>query len=110
MNNFLEEVWGFHTNTLIFLGPKEDKTSKVLGHTCSIASHANGWSNSFVPLLLCKLGSDPSVRQDRRNRCVEGIQTGGFVTLSVVHLGGIFLTDKGDVVQCIIRDVGEVDA
>ena len=82
---------------------------KVLGHTGSIACNTNGWTNCFVPLFLCKLGSNHSVRQGMHKRCIEGIKTGGCVTLSVINLSGKFLTDMGDVIQCIRQGVGEVD-
>ena len=77
---------GFHPNTLIFLWPKEDSTSEVLGHTCSTASRPNGWSNSFVLLLFCELISNHSVKQGRHKRGVECIQTRGLIRLSAVHL------------------------
>ena len=80
--------------------------SNVLYLTGRVACRSDDWMNSFVPLLLCELGSNHSVRQGRHKRCVEGIQTGGFVTLSVVYLSGIFLTDQRDVVECNRRDVG----
>ena len=72
---------------------------KVFGHTCSIISHANGWSNSFAPLLFCKLSSNHSISQDRHKRGVECIQIRGFVTLSTVHLSGEFLVDMGNIIQ-----------
>ena len=83
---------------------------KVLCHTSSIACHSNGWTNSFIPLLFCKLSSNHSVRQDRHKGCVEGIQRGGFVTLSVINLSRKFFTDKGDVVKYIEQDVNKVGA
>ena len=61
---------------------------KVLCRIISIASCLNGWTNSFVLLLLLKLSSNHSVRQGRHKRCVESIQTGGFVTLIVINLSG----------------------
>ena len=33
--------------------------------------------------------------------CVEGIQIGGFITLSVIYLSEKFLTDMGDIIQCL---------
>ena len=77
---------GFYTNALMFLGFKEDSTSKVLSHTCIIASHANGCSNNFVPLLFCRLGDNHSVRQGRYKKGTESIQTRCFNTLSTVEV------------------------
>ena len=98
----------FHTNALILLGPKEDIMSKVLGHACSIASHANGWSNSFVPLLFYKLGINYSIRQDRYKRGAEFIQTRGFITLSAVTLSCEFLANMSDIIKGSSHGIEEV--
>ena len=73
---------------------------KILGHPSSITGHSDGWTNRFVPFFLCKLSGNHSVRQDRHKKCVECVQTGGFVTLSGIRLSGKYLRDMGDIVQC----------
>ena len=106
MNNSVKEVGILHPNALIFKRPLEDGVSNVLCHTGRVTYRSDGWTNSFFPLLLCELGSNHSVRQGGHERCVEGIQTGGLITLSVIHLSGIYLADLSDVVKRIGRAVG----
>ena len=106
MNNSLKDAGVLHSNALIFKRPVEDDLSNVLCHTCRVTCRSDGWTNIFVPLLLCELGSNHSVRQGGHKRCVEGIQTGGLITLSVIHLSGIYLADLSDIVKRIGRAGG----
>ena len=103
VNDFLEEVRIFCTDALIFCGTKKNGMRKVLGHTGSIASHTNGWSNIFVPLSLYKLDSSHSQKDEKLKLDSQQIRNTSNATASVTTVS--LVQNKGTTSDSINQSI-----
>ena len=77
-------------------------------NTGRVHRRSNSWTNCFVPLFLCELSHNHTIRQGGYEQCIEHIQTGCFITLCGLHLGRKFMTFPSHFVKGVRGCVSQI--